>query len=70
MNIQNNLSSLLEVGLTQVEIGRAINRSQATISEMLSGKSGCVRPSADVVEGIKKLMRKHRAKLKKNGVKP
>lgn len=57
MDIQKRLSGLVDAGLTQVEIGRKLKRRQSTISEMLSGKSGCKRPSADVERGIAELER-------------
>ena len=63
MNIQNTTLKLIEVGLTQSQIGLEIKRSQATVSDMAAGVSGCLRPSNDVVEGLKRLAKKYKIKL-------
>lgn len=69
MNIQNAISILRSAGVKQVEIGREIKRSQATVSELEAGKYGSVRPSADVVAGLKRLARRHKIILPKSKIK-
>lgn len=66
MNIQLNIKNLRNAGLTQAEIGRELKRSQATIAFMEVGKYGCTRPSADVVAGIKRLLKKHKIPISMN----
>lgn len=66
MTIQNQINYLLSEGLTQAEIGREIKRSQATVCELASGKYGSVRPSADVVEGLSRLIKRHKRKIKQS----
>jgi hypothetical protein len=63
MDIKNTITRLLSIGLTQSEIGREIKRSQSTVCELAAGKYGASRPSADVVEGLKRLQKRHRSKL-------
>lgn len=55
MDIANLIHRLTESGLTQTEIGKAIGCGQSSISEMAAGKIGRVRPSHQVVEGLKTL---------------
>lgn len=59
MNIQHTISELLRAGLTQTQIGDAIGLKQTSVSDMKSGKSGCKRPSHEVVTGLKRLAVKH-----------
>ena len=61
MDIQKTTSQLIRAGLTQSEISKEIGRSQATVSDMAKGKCGCSRPSADVVAGLLRLLKKHKA---------
>jgi predicted XRE-type DNA-binding protein len=59
MDIQNVLSQLQEAGLTQTQIAAGIGCTQPTVSELLSGKIGQSNPSYKIVDGLKKLAKKH-----------
>lgn len=67
MDIENNLSEclarLLDIGLTQNQIGKEIGCSQPTVSDLLRGKIGKKRPSNKIVEGVKALVAKHKISL-------
>ena len=59
MNIPNTLYQLKQAGLTQSFIASELECSQATISDMLNGKIGKVRPSYKTVSGLKRLSKKY-----------
>lgn len=67
MDIENNLSEclarLVDIGLTQNQIGEEIGCSQPTVSDLLRGKIGKKRPSNKIVEGVKALVVKHKISL-------
>ena len=63
MDIQKITYQLNRIGLTQSEIGREIKRSQATVSDMAKGKCGCMNPSAEVVSGLKRLVKRHKSQI-------
>ena len=58
MDISNLLKTLLDSGLTQAALSRAVGCSQSTISDMKNGKIGSVRPAYRIVDGLKKLAKK------------
>lgn len=66
MQISTAIRALREkAGLTQKQIGDAIGRTQAHVSHLENHTAANPRVSAEVVEGLKRLTRKHAKKLKK-----
>ena len=63
MDIQNALSQLVALDLTQNYIASEIDCSQSSVSEMLNGKVGTKRPSYITVTALIRLCKKHRIKL-------
>lgn len=55
MDIQSIVKALVATGMTQVEIAKAVDCSQPTISGIASGRVGKTRPSHKVVTGIQRL---------------
>lgn len=63
MDIQHTINRLMKVGLTQAQIAVEIRRSQSTVCELAAGRYGKARPSAEVVDGLKRLESKFFAEL-------
>lgn len=61
MDIQNALSQLVAIDLTQNYIASEIDCCQSSVSEMLNGK--IKRPSYTTVVALIRLCKKHRIKL-------
>lgn len=58
MDIQKNILLLQSAGLTQREIGEALDCTQANVSAYARGVHGAVRPSNKIVERLRKLLKK------------
>ncbi|WP_155635573.1 helix-turn-helix domain-containing protein [Burkholderia territorii] len=56
IDLQSLVRTLVEAGCSQRQIARRVGCSQPTISNILSGNIGKVRPSYTVVTGIKDMV--------------
>ena len=61
MNVQTSLQRLVAMGMTQRCIADELGCTQAHVSQLINGKTGHLRPSAKIVEGIKRLERLSKA---------
>lgn len=59
LNIPFTLKGLRQAGLTQTQIGRELELSQTSVSDMEAGKAGVKRPSYKVISGLERLAREH-----------
>jgi transcriptional regulator with XRE-family HTH domain len=63
MDIPFVIKALRQAGLTQTQIGKALDLSQTSVSDMEAGKAGTKRPSFAVITGLTRLAKKHRVPL-------
>jgi transcriptional regulator with XRE-family HTH domain len=58
MDTQTRLEKILSYGLTQSEVAKELNCSQAAISDMKNGKSGVIRTTEKMATGLERLYKK------------